>query len=167
MQGLVDLAGAPDALVAAALGLGAAHEAETGPLDRDRLAAMAAEALMAVALPGPGGVDALLIGFGPGARYDSPNYAWVSARFDDAAYVDRVIVAPRARGRGLARALYHAFAERAAARGLRRIACEVNIEPPNPASDAFHAALGFAECGRAPLPGGKTVRYLVRPLPLD
>jgi predicted GNAT superfamily acetyltransferase len=47
------------------------------------------------------------------------------------------------------------------------IGCEVNVEPPNPASDALHAALGFSEVGRAILPGGaKRVRYLIREVPL-
>jgi predicted GNAT superfamily acetyltransferase len=40
--------------------------------------------------------------------------------------------------------------------------CEVNAEPPNPASDAFHAAMGFAEVGSATLGGGKQVRYFER-----
>ncbi len=42
--------------------------------------------------------------------------------------------------------------------------CEVNHAPPNPGSDAFHARMGFGEIGRAVLSGGKTVRYLRRPL---
>jgi predicted GNAT superfamily acetyltransferase len=41
------------------------------------------------------------------------------------------------------------------------VCCEVNSDPPNPLSDAFHAALGFREVGRAFLPDrGKSVRYL-------
>ena len=40
--------------------------------------------------------------------------------------------------------------------------CEVNAEPPNPASDAFHAALGFTEVGQATLNRGKVVRYFAR-----
>ena len=45
------------------------------------------------------------------------------------------------------------------------VVCEVNREPPNPASDAFHAALGFSEVGLAAIHGGsKTVRYLARAL---
>jgi predicted GNAT superfamily acetyltransferase len=45
------------------------------------------------------------------------------------------------------------------------VVCEVNSEPPNPASDAFHAAMGFTEVGRATIhQGRKTVRYLTREL---
>ncbi len=41
--------------------------------------------------------------------------------------------------------------------------CEVNLEPPNPVSDAFHEALGFTEVGRAAIHDGKKlVRYLVK-----
>jgi hypothetical protein len=46
--------------------------------------------------------------------------------------------------------------------GYTRVCCEVNVEPPNPGSDAFHANLGFEEIGRAFVPEReKTVRYLV------
>jgi predicted GNAT superfamily acetyltransferase len=39
----------------------------------------------------------------------------------------------------------------------------VNSQPPNPISDAFHAAQGFTEVGTAVIEGGaKTVRYLLR-----
>jgi predicted GNAT superfamily acetyltransferase len=45
--------------------------------------------------------------------------------------------------------------------GRSLIVCEVNVEPPNPASDAFHARLGFATVGSATLQDQqKTVRYL-------
>jgi predicted GNAT superfamily acetyltransferase len=45
------------------------------------------------------------------------------------------------------------------------VTCEVNADPPNPASDAFHAALGFAIAGQALIHGGsKSVRYFTRSL---
>jgi len=45
------------------------------------------------------------------------------------------------------------------------VVCEVNSRPPNPESDAFHAALGFVEVGNARIhDGAKDVRYLLRTL---
>ena len=47
--------------------------------------------------------------------------------------------------------------------GHDMVVCEVNRDPPNPASDAFHAAQGFTEMGQAAIhQGSKTVRYLAR-----
>jgi predicted GNAT superfamily acetyltransferase len=57
--------------------------------------------------------------------------------------------------------LYADLFDRAAEAGHDRIVCEVNRQPPNPASDAFHAALGFAEVGSANIhTGSRTVRTL-------
>ena len=69
------------------------------------------------------------------------------------------------RKRGLANRLYEDLFRNAAAAGHDLVVCEVNSDPPNPASDAFHAALGFVEVGHAAIHGGaKTVRYLARSL---
>jgi len=35
------------------------------------------------------------------------------------------------------------------------ITCEFDIEPPNPASERFHAKLGFREIGRQQLDSGR------------
>lgn len=49
----------------------------------------------------------------------------------------------------------------ARAAGHTLVTCEVNLEPPNPASARLHQALGFAEVGRARLAAApKTVCYL-------
>jgi hypothetical protein len=53
------------------------------------------------------------------------------------------------------------FAEARAA-GHERVVCEINFDPPNPGSDAFHAKLGFSEIGRATLANCKSLRYLER-----
>ena len=71
----------------------------------------------------------------------------------------------RARGRGCARKLYRDLFEEAVGAGHERVVCEVNSSPPNPESDAFHAALGLVEVGSASIhDGAKTVRYLARAL---
>jgi predicted GNAT superfamily acetyltransferase len=80
---------------------------------------------------------------------------------DQFLYVDRIVVGAAWRRHGLARKLYREVFRQAARRGHRRVVCEVNVQPPNPISDAFHHSLGFEEVGRATDDGGaKTVRYL-------
>ena len=145
------------------LALNNAHAAELSLLDRDRLAGLVRQALWTAQV---GDADGFLLLLDETASYDSPNFQWFSGRHERFAYVDRVVVAPAARGRGLARQLYAGAFAAAAAAGQRVVAAEVNRIPPNPASDALHAALGFREVGRAALHGGaRTVRYLLRDLP--
>ncbi len=163
----IDLRTATPGQMAAVLALNASVEEATAPLSATRLAALVAAATFARALPcaeggAEGGIAAFLIGFAPADAYDSPNFLWFRARMDRFAYIDRIAVAASARRRGLARDLYAAFAAHAAAQGLGPLACEVNLDPPNPVSDAFHAALGFAELGRARAYNGRVVRYLVQ-----
>ena len=157
---------AADLTPSAALGeslsaLNNAHAVELSWLTPNRLLHLAAEAFAANRI---GDADALLLAFDQDADYDSPNFLWFRARFRRFVYVDRVVVAAHARGRGLARRLYLDLFERARDARHQRIVCEVNADPPNPASDAFHAKLGFTQVGKASLPSGKTVSYLMRRL---
>ena len=106
---------------------------------------------------------AFLLAFDERADYDSPNYLWFRERYPRFVYVDRVAVEQAARGRGFARRLYADLMQQAAAAGHTVVVCEVNANPPNPASDALHAALGFAEVGAASIRGGsREVRYFAR-----
>ena len=144
------------------LGLNAQHEAETSPLDRARLEAMLG---MAFWWEAPGEApDALLIAFDQDAAYDGTNFAWFKARHQSFVYIDRIIVAAHARGRGLARQLYERLEQRAREAGHGRIVCEINLEPANPGSIAFHDALGFSEVGHARLANGKLVSYREWPI---
>jgi predicted GNAT superfamily acetyltransferase len=139
------------------------HAAELSWLDRHGFAKLVGQAFQARRI----GLDAFLLALDQGATYDSPNFLWCRERYPRFVYVDRVVVAPATRGRGFARRLYEDLFEEARRARHERIVCEVNREPPNPASDAFHAALGFVEVGTARIHGGaKTVRYLARPLAL-
>ena len=113
-----------------------------------------------------GDVDGFAVLLDQGAAYDSPNHAWFRQRYERFAYVDRIVVAADRRGQGIARRLYSAALDAAAGAGHTMLAAEVTSDPPNPASDAFHAAFGFTEVGRATIHGGtKAVRYLVRAVP--
>jgi predicted GNAT superfamily acetyltransferase len=146
----------------ALLALNNTHAIELSWLEPERLAHLVDEAFVARRV---GVADALLLTFDQAADYDSVNYLWFRERYPAFVYVDRVVVADSARGRGLARALYDDLFAAAKAAGHERIVCEVNSDPPNPASDRFHAALGFVEVGTAEIHGGKkTVTYLERVL---
>jgi predicted GNAT superfamily acetyltransferase len=149
-------------LLDALLALNNAHAEELSWLDGRLLADLVAQAFAAERI---GEADALLIALDQDAVYDSPNFQWFRSRFPRFVYVDRVVVADGARGRGHARRLYAGLFERARREGHDRIVCEVNRTPPNPGSDAFHAALGFEEVGGASIHDvAKTVRYLSRPV---
>jgi predicted GNAT superfamily acetyltransferase len=146
------------ATLAPVLELNRRHENELSPLTASRLGQLVDAAYFARVA---GGADAFIIAFDETNDYDSPNFIWFRERYPRFAYVDRIAVADHARGRGLARRLYEALFAKAAADGHGVIACEVNLDPPNPASDGFHAALGFREVGAGGY-GARTVRYYVK-----
>ena len=106
---------------------------------------------------------AFLLAFEQSADYDGGHFLWFGNRFEKFIYIDRVVVAAPYRRHGLGRLLYADLFRRAEQLGHTHIACEVNSQPPNPISDAFHAVQGFTEVGTATIDGGaKTVRYLLR-----
>jgi uncharacterized protein len=102
-----------------------------------------------------------LLALDPGLDYASENYRFFSDRSRDFLYVDRIVLAPEARGAGLGSELYGRIFAAAARRGASEVTCEVNVAPPNPASLAFHAALGFSEIARQPTKGGTVVVALL------
>jgi uncharacterized protein len=144
----------------ALLALNNAHAQELSWLEPERLEYLVSEAFLARRI---GDLDAFMLAFDQDARYDSPNFLWFRARYPRFVYVDRIVVAASARGRGCARRLYHDLFEHAVRSGHDRVFCEVNLSPPNPVSDAFHSALGFVEIGTAGV-GNRIVRYLSRAL---
>jgi predicted GNAT superfamily acetyltransferase len=144
------------------LALNNAHAQELSWLESGRLGQLVAQAFVARRI---GNLDAFILALDQDARYDSPNFLWFRARYPRFVYVDRVVVASSARGYGYARRLYLDLFEHAVRAGHERVVCEVNTRPPNPESDAFHAALEFVEVGSASIHGdSKTVRYLSRAL---
>lgn len=144
----------------AILALNNEHAAELSWLEPERLGYLLGHSFYARRI---GTIEAFIMTFDRDADYDSPNFIWFRRRYPRFIYVDRVVVAKSARGRGHARRLYEALFEQARQAGHTIVTCEVNAEPANPASDAFHASLGFAEVGDAVIHGGKkTVRYFAR-----
>ncbi|WP_395333956.1 GNAT family N-acetyltransferase [Novosphingobium sp. BL-8H] len=148
-------------LRAALLALNNAHAVELSLADGARMAMLVERAFLAARI---GKLDAALIAFDQDADYDSANFHWFRERYPRFVYVDRIVTAPEARGRGLARKLYAHLFEQARAAGHERVVCEVNSDPPNPASEVFHQAIGFEPVGEALLENGKTVTYLAHTL---
>ena len=121
---------------------------EVGTLTADSLRALLAEAAFTRARRGADGVlEGFVIVLGPGASYGSANYRYFAARHEQFTYVDRIAVNPDRRRSGLGSALYRETANWARSHGSGVVCCEVNLQPPNPDSQAFHAGLGFAEVG--------------------
>jgi predicted GNAT superfamily acetyltransferase len=106
-----------------------------------------------------------VIGMRPGSGYASENYRFFDARSTDFLYVDRIVVDAERRGAGLGRVLYTAVFELGRSEGLREVTCEVNLDPPNPESLAFHARMGFTRVGEQETKNGSvTVALLAAPL---
>jgi len=146
----------------ALLALSNAHETEIGRFTKEVFAELIA---LSFRVRMTRERDAFLIALSARAPEIAPNYRWFAARIARFVYIDRVVVQKSSRKRGLATLLYHDVIDAAQCAGHTRICCEVNIDPPNPASDAFHARMGFDEIGRAYLlDRRKTVRYLTRDL---
>jgi predicted GNAT superfamily acetyltransferase len=134
---------------------------ETSLLDEGGMSALLKHACYARGFDG--GATAFLIAFNRFAPYANPNFEWFKSRFESFIYVDRVIVGGASRGRGLGKELYLDLFSTAHEAGDDRIVCEVNIDPPNPASEVFHARMGFKSVGTASIyEGTKTVRYFER-----
>lgn len=101
-----------------------------------------------------GGVAAFLLALAPGQDYASENYRWFCEHSAGFLYIDRIVVAGGHRGRGLGAALYADLFAFARSRGVARVVCEFDVEPPNPASASFHARFGFREVGSQWVRGG-------------
>ena len=147
--------------VSPTLALNNAHAVELSWLEPADLAVLIAQAWYAKCSPDQ---TAFLLAFDQSAAYESLNFLWFRARYPRFVYVDRVCVEAAARGRGLARAMYEDLFRLAEQQGFEVVCCEVNSDPPNPASEQMHAALGFEQVGQALLPSHKTVSYLTRKL---
>ncbi|WP_229052983.1 GNAT family N-acetyltransferase [Aeromicrobium sp. Leaf350] len=111
-----------------------------GPLDRESLAALVAEADDALVLDDDGAIAGFVITLPPGADYDSSRYRWFEDRLKDYVYLDRIVTASTHRRQGVASRLYDAI------EGDLPIGLE--IYETNDGSIAFHTGRGYREVGR-------------------
>lgn len=152
----------------AILALNEAFVSVLSPLDGARLARLHAQAALHRVIEQDGRIEAFLLVLREGADYDSPNYRWFAQRHARFLYVDRIVVAADTHAHGAGTRLYRDACALAARDAVPIIACEFDVEPPNPASERFHARLGFREVGRQQLHGGrKTVSLQVLDVAAD
>lgn len=107
-----------------------------------------------------GRVAGYQIGFLPESGYDGQDFEWFKQRRGSFIYVDQIAIASSFRGQGVGHSLYEALGRWAVGHSCPMIICEVNVEPPNPGSLAFHKTCGFAEIGRLSVLDGREVALL-------
>ena len=144
------------------LELNQASVQELSALDEPRLRYILALAHRSLVAASDDDVLAFALAIAPGTDYDSLNYTTLGEMFESFLYLDRIAVADSARRKGLGAALYDAMEAVAAPFG--RMVCDVNIEPRNDASLAFHAARGYREVGELSHGDVKTVALMSKEL---
>src|SRR5215469_14784536 len=91
---------------AAILALNLASEHFLSPLDPAKLSRIADEVAVFQVATSADTVAGFLLVFGPQADYDSPNFLWFKAQYDDFLYVDRIVISEAFRGHHLATTFY-------------------------------------------------------------
>jgi predicted GNAT superfamily acetyltransferase len=115
------------------------------PMDDARLTELVSLADAASVIDVDGTFAGFVMTFAVGAVYDGENFGWFARRYGDFCYLDRVVIHEDFRRRGLASAVYD---ELESSCGRPLFALEVNLDPPNVASLAFHRARGYTEVGQ-------------------
>jgi uncharacterized protein len=129
------------------LGLNERNVEALAPMDEAKLAELRELADRFDVVDVEGAFGGFVITFLPGTAYESDYYSWFDARYgNDFYYLDRIVLHEDFRRHGLGSFVYDEMEAVAATYG--RLTLEVNVEPPNDPSLAFHAGRGFTEVGR-------------------
>ncbi len=99
-----------------------------------------------------------------GSGFTSDNFAWFGERYDSYCYLDRIVLEEDVRRLGLGRRVYDEIEARTARRAPL-LTLEVNIDPPNEPSLAFHTGRGFAQVGERVIEDhtvGMMIKHLAR-----
>jgi predicted GNAT superfamily acetyltransferase len=137
---------------AAVLAWNEANVALLSPLDGDRLATLLGWTDLGSVITHDGRDVGFVLTFASGTSYDAENYRWFAEHaarsgWDSFYYLDRVVVDPTVRRAGIGTRVYDEIEQRA--RGIAPVMClEVNLEPPNEPSLAFHRRRGYVEVGQ-------------------
>lgn len=148
------------------LAINAAAIPAVATLDRQELVRLAQLSDLHLAAFNGNTLLGYLLVFHSNDDYDGEEFRLLRSRFKESfIYIDQVAVRSDARGTGIGRRLYAALEASAAAAGVTLLCCEVNIQPPNPDSLAFHRRLGFERQGVLSIRDGREVALLSKHLP--
>lgn len=118
-----------------------------------------------VAVDANGTVIGYLLAFYSEAPYDDEEIRHLRHHLTEPfCYIAQVAITADSRRQGIARALYESLFATARARGLRTICSEVNTNPPNRESLAYHQRMGFTPLHEHLLSSGWTVVFLTKSL---
>jgi predicted GNAT superfamily acetyltransferase len=147
----------------AVLELNERHVELLAPMDDARLVQLVGLADRACVIEHGGRFAGFVLTFRARSSYDSVNYRWFGERYPDGFYyLDRVVVHEDFRRLGLGSAVYDELENHA--RGFAPVfALEVNLDPPNEPSLAFHRKRGYTRVGEQ-LVDGHLVELMVKPL---
>ncbi len=144
------------------LRLNAAAGCALFPLDERELARLLSlSPAHRAALAGDGSLAGYVLAFRRDDAYDGEEFLALRAAIGRPfLYIDQVAVDARWRHTGVGRRLYADLAVHAPASGATDLCCEVNLEPPNEGSMAFHRQLGFDVVSELATQDGRRVALL-------
>ena len=140
--------------------INAAGQPGVAALTPEELAALAAGTILCWVAIDAAAIAGYLIVYTSGDAYDGEEFAWFQHHYQHFLYVDQIAIAPEHRHSGVGSALYQFASAYAAGEGLDALVCEVNLDPPNPISLAFHHGRGFERVGTLQTRDGRTVALL-------
>ena len=136
----------------------------TSPMDTDRFKHLLDLSNPCIAAEKDGEVIGFVLAMQIGAGYENDNFNWFAARLNNFVYIDRIVIGVAGQRQGLGTKLYEAVAEVARAQGCLVICAEMDLDPPNERSLAFHAKAGFVPRGTRTYDSGKVVSMQLRGL---
>jgi predicted GNAT superfamily acetyltransferase len=148
---------------AAILAINAEGQPGVSALTHSELVSALAAGIVWVA-EGAAGVAGYLIAYRSDAVYDGEEFAWFQSRYSPFLYIDQVAVAPQQRRVTVGFQLYQKAERAAREQGFFALVCEVNLDPPNPISLAFHTRYDFREVGMLDTQDGRKVTLLLKRL---
>ncbi|WP_181407446.1 GNAT family N-acetyltransferase [Nocardioides sambongensis] len=133
------------------LNQGALHA--VGSLDHEALALLLKMSDQALVVEDAGDVAGFVVTLPQSATYDSSRFRWFQDRYDEFVYLDRVIVSPDHRRKGVGTQLYDELP--------LDVPVGLEVYSSNETSLAFHADQGFQPVGEL-VHGGKTNVMMLR-----